>query len=680
MSFDSRGDSVESYFLVDSMKEEDKLEWLNRVKDSLLDESQARTEAQRKYLKAYMGLDSTDEMIRSDYRDIDSHRRRRINKFRIPHLHDIVETKVSQMTRLKPDVEVLPTNDEFTDRGAAKVAKAVIGQIFEQQQLDHKLIEMHRHKGILGESYMFIDFNPNVGDLHPDYVAAKEAGIDYPKDLPKRLGDVEYTVELPWRVLLQRKEKMQDVEYYLRYKIMPKDEILAKYKKAGQVMEGIDDSGEMVFDISSMEETFLEDHVAVWEFCHKRTEQLPDGKRILFIGSVILEETDAPYSMDMFNFVRITDIDIPGYLNGVSKFHFALPIQKMYDDLSTLISKNIYLTAHAKWVLPTGSVRSMEQLGNDNTIIQYSGPIAPQLLQVAPNPNEVYGYRENIKNELQVMMGSHGISRGEVPKGVTAASAMVFLNELESERASSDISKHGNLVKEVARKSVAIAGDKYEMDDGRMVRIVGKNNTNLIKHFDTAVLSRPYDIRFGNSDGFPETKAARVERLMLMMQRNPSMFTSERWEQLLDVGNTERAIKLQTAAVESADSENEDMLAGVEVGSPEIFEDHIAHWRSHIKAMQSRSFKEEADNETYSYFLDHLADTELLMLEKAKTSPLFSAELANLKLFPITPAASKIASEQVASREQQEAMVQGQSNRGDEVTGSIPGVDTDGDN
>lgn len=672
-----KGDSLEAFFKVDKKKKEDKLEWLNRLKDALIDESSERTAAQRRHLKAYMGLDSNDALLNNDYRDAELRRRKRIRKFRVPHINDIIETKVSQMTRLKPEVEVLPANDEFTDRGAAKVSKAVISQIFSQQELDYKLIKMHRQARIFGESYLFIDYDQHIGDLDPEYVEAKERGMEIPKNVNRKLGDVKYTLELPWRVLLQRKEDIQDVEYYLRYSIKSKDEILAKYPQAEQVITEDSEVGSYVFDIDTMEDMFMEDHVAVWEFVHRRTEAVADGKRMVFIEGMVLEEGDYPHSMDEFNFERLTDIDLPGYLNGLSKLEYALPIQKMYDDLSTLISKNIYMTAHAKWILPTGSVRQIEQLGNDNTVVQYSGPIPPQILQVAPNPAEVYNHREGIKQELQIVMGSHGISRGEVPKGITASSALQFLNELESERASSDISKHAGLIKSLARKSLSIAADNYDMEGERLVRIVGKNNAPLIKHFDAAVLSRPYDIKFDSSDGFPETKAAKTERLLNMMQRYPQLFSPERWEQLLEVGNTERAVKLSTQAVESADSENEDLMSGNFVGSPEIFEDHIMHWKSHVSAMQSRALKEEASNETYVAFLEHLAQTEKLMVEKAKSNPLFSAELANLRLFPITPSLAAEAAQVAQSRAQREAMVQGQANRGEPISTAIPGQGED---
>ena len=54
----------------------------------------------------------------------------------------------------------------------------------------------------------------------------------------------------------------------------------------------------------------------------------------------------------------------------------------MHDNLSTLLAKNIYLMGHAKWVMPRGACK-IESLGNDNTIIQYQGPVPPQMLQTS---------------------------------------------------------------------------------------------------------------------------------------------------------------------------------------------------------------------------------------------------------------------------------------------------------
>lgn len=667
--------NLESFFKVQNKNETDVHNWLKGMKDQLLDENSTRTAVQRKFLRAFMGVDSTDTVVRRDPRD-PSTKKKRIRKFRIPHIHDIVETRVSQMTRLQPKVEVMPANQEFSDRGAAKVAKAMIDYIFLQQALDDRMIDIHRNTSILGEAFLFINYNQEIGDYKAEYVAAQEAGIEYPKNLPKRMGDVEYELEYPWRVLLQVTDKFEKCEYYFRYKIIPTDEVIENYPEKAEKLGKKHNQGVTIFDINNLEPRLVENHTVVWEFWHKRTEFVEDGYFAKFTDDCMLETGPYPFTMDEFNFERLTDVDLPGDNRGVSKFEFALPMQRLYDDLTTLIGKNIYMTAHTKMAVPKGSVK-IDALGNDNTIVQYTGPQAPTTMNVQPNAPEVYSFRENIKNEMQTIMGSHGISRGEIPKGITAASALTFLNELESERQSSGIAKHANFIKGVARKTMAIAADFYEADEERMVRIVGKNKAPLLKHFDAAVFSRPYDITFESSSGFPETKAAQMQRTQEAMQYNPTLMTPQEWQYALNIGGHEKMVSIATEAIQAAESEVEDILAGEEVYPPEFYQDHAPKLRVFYAAIQSRAFTEESDDEVYENLIQHISLQEQFALERAKTSASISAELATIKLFPITPELQPIAAEIVKSMEQRMAEAQGQANLTGQAQTSVPGEDKD---
>lgn len=670
-------ENVKPFYKVDEKTEKEKLDWLKLVKDALMQQSQSRISKQRMHLSWYRGISPHRHERDRQYNS--TRRLSRINKFIVNHLHDLTETKVSQMTRLKPAVEVLPANDEWEDRSSAKVVSALIKHLWDINDIDALSQQKHRFARIFGESFLFVLWDKNKGDLHPAYVEAKRAGLEaieingelIPLDKEIRTGDISYELEVPWRVFLQRTNKFEKAEYLFRVKVEPTAKLQDQYPDKKDKIKCTDEL--RIYDIEDLQHKYVEKHTVVYEFFHKATDDLPKGKYIKFTDHVLLEEDDSRYSHGKLPIVRLTDLDVPEIMNGVSRYESIGPIQKMIDNLSTLLAKNIYLTAHPKWMMPRGACK-IDALGNDNTIVQYQGPIPPTLQQVQPNSPEVYSFRQGLIEEMQTIYGSHGISRGEVPKGITAASALQFLNELESERASTDISKHGTMIKEIAKMTIAVAGDYYDINDGRMVRIVGEKNKYLIRHFDTANLNKNYDIRFDNSTGLPETKAAKTQRLLDMMQRNPNLFTPERWEELLDIGDTEKAVSLASEAIRNADSENEDLMAGEPVALPEEFEDHIAHWNSHVKAMQSRSFKEESTDEVYEAMREHVFETEELMIEKASNSPLFQSQLANLKLFPIyhhdnfAPPASK---------EHQEAMVQGQSNRGEPVSGMIPGTDAD---
>jgi hypothetical protein len=143
----------------------------------------------------------------------------------------------------------------------------------------------------------------------------------------------------------------------------------------------------------------------------------------------------------------------------------------------------------------------------------------------------------------------------------------------------------------------------------------------------------------------------------------------EQFVDLLDLGNAEKMTTIITEAVRTADSENEDILNGVEVAEPQEWEDHIIHWRLHSKYIQKRSFKEEVPPEYREVLISHIATHEFAMMEKSRENPLFQAKLAQLELFPIFYKDGFIPQ----SAEQQTALVQGASNRGEQTSAQIPG-------
>jgi hypothetical protein len=662
------GSSVGKPFwkIAESNDEKDIHSWLLQTVQLLENEGRERDQQSKENLLIYRGISAIRQAKTTD-RDTSIRRLNKIQKFLINHLYDLTETKVSQMTRIKPDIEVTPASPEWDDRNSAKVVQLVVKHLWYINNIDYILQQMHRHARIFGESFCFPVWNPDKGDLHPNYVAARAKGINGP---PIKIGDNDYEIEMPWRVKLQRKEKYKDVEYLFRAKLVPRAELEAEYpdKTISPAYSYLR------FDMDSLSEKLIEDHVLIYEFHHRKTKYLPNGAYIVLDNKSILESTGSITNFDSMEnplpCIRLTDLDVPGKLNGVSRYETIAPIQRMYDNINTLIAKNIYLGAHAKWVMPRGAVK-IEQLGNVNTVMQYQGLVPPTLVAHPTTAPEVFKYLESLKQNMQIIYGSHGVSRGEIPNGITATSALQFLNELETARASTDVAKHGFTVIEFAQKTIAISGKNYKTDDGRLLRIVGKDNSYMIRYFDSAHLEKDYNIRFGNSSGLPETKSAKYQRILDAMQRSPNMVSPQRWEDLLDLANTEKLETIVTSSIQSADSENEDILSGRPTADIQEYEDHIQHWQSHIQVMQTRQFKEEVLPEYRNKLIDHVFFTEEAMFTKAKDNPSFDAQLAALPLFPIF---KHVGFATPMSMQQRQMMVQGQTNQGNPVTTQVPGL------
>lgn len=677
--------NVKPFHAIDKENPKEVLDWCVKVAETLEKQSVSRNAKMRKNLEAYRG--AVGNIKRTDLRRSERQFLNRVNKFIVNHLHDMTETRISQLSRLKPAVNVLPTNDEYEDRNAAKAVKYLIDHIWYINNIDDLRQKMLRNAFIFGESFCFVTWNKDKGDLHPLYVKARDMGISLnflddegnqiydsdgnpmviSPDKPIKIGDIDYDIEVPWRVYLQRQKSFDKVEYCFRVGVESTETLKKQYPDKAHKLKTTPNVKS--FNADDLAEHFLEEETVYYEFYHKKTKYCPDGYYVKFTKDAILEMEYLPFSHGNLPLIRITDMDVPEVLNGVSQYEMVRPIQTMHDNLSTLLAKNIYMMGHAKWVMPRGACK-IESLGNDNTIVQYQGPTAPQMIQTQPNPPEAYNFRNMLREEMGQIYGIQGVSRGTPPKGVTAAVALQFLNEQEQERNNTTVIKHNDMIKDLAKMTIAVAGDYYEPDDGRMLRIVGKNNKYAIRHFDTANLYKSYDVRLELGSGLPESKAGKVQRIIEIMQMKPDLLSNERWMDLLDLADTEKMNSLITVAVRAAESENEDMMAGRPVGDPEEFEDHIVHWKVHTKAMQERTFKEECPPEYRKEVMEHIAIHEFLMVEKARANPLFQAKLAELPLFPVFPNGFT-----PMSAEQQRVVVQGEANQGLPVSGVIPGED-----
>lgn len=651
---------IKPFHTVKDKDEKNILNWLNSAAESLLKYSKTRHQSLKSNLAAYRGYSHGYEKSTPRREYLPTSKR---EKLTVNHLFDLVETKVAQLGRLKPSVQLLPKNDEFGDKNSAKASKLLLDHYFDIKDFDRTNTRNLRHKKLFGESYTFITWDKYAGDKHPAAGTVLEDGTEVPKDLT--VGEVCLEMEVPWRVLLEPADKFEKSKFAFRIHIEHIEDLKLEYPEKKKEIKANDAA--TLFDYSTLESVKMKDHVVVYEFWHKKTKNCPQGFYAKFTKDVLLEHEQNMYTHGEFPFVRDTDLDIPGVMHGVSQLDNIKEIQNMHNKISSLIAKNIYLTAHPKWMVPKGAVK-IESLGNDATVVQYQGPVMPQLATYQSNSSEVYSFRESLATDMERIYSVHGVSRGQPPSGITAAVALQFLNEQEAERASDDVAKLSLYIKNVAKKVLAVMGDYYETDDNRMVRILGKENRFLLRHFDAANLSKPYDVKIDLGNALADSKPAQMQRIIELVQYKPDALSGEQIIEMLDLGKADKMINQVTLAVRTAESEVEDMMEGKEIADPEPWEDLIVHWRVKVKAIQSRSFKEEVPPEIREVLKENIKMIEFLMTEKAKENPKFQAEVAQLSLFPIFYKEGFTAQ----SAEQQALTVQGQSNRGEEITGQIP--------
>lgn len=644
--------------LDDKRNEKDILQWLQSELGYLEQENEPRIRVMRRNLALYKGIQYQELESRIDARDRGNDRAQVIRKIVCNHIYDLTKNRASRLIKFKPAVAILPTNDELGDKVAAKVTKQLLDHIWYTQDFEGKIqTQLVTNAIVMGEAYLFVDWNKDKGDLSPAYVQAKKnagkskiplldengqitkdgLGNDIYIERPVRVGDVEYKVILATEVLLQKKSKFVDVDYCFMREVVNAQELRAKYPEMASKIKDLD---AQIYDYEKMELRPARGEQVVYTFWHRRSEMMDKGRKIVFIRDAILENEELPFSHDNLPFIRFTDIDYPGEQYGVSFYENIKPLTSTYNNITNMLLRNIIMASHPKWMVPAGSV-SLDRLGNDLTIVQYKGPQPPVLATAPTVPGDVFAFRQKLLEEIQQISGVFGVSRGEPPPGIKAGVALQFLAEQESERYNELVLKYNDMILGIAQMTLAVAGDYYDESDERMIRVIGKDNQWMTKFFDVAYLEKDYDIRIQNSSALPRSVAARTQTLLDLNERFPDQFTGEQVIDLLDLAQSDKFVDGATVAVRAAQAETEELLkigAGSiaeDVLAPKEYENHIIHWREHTKAVQEYAFKFQTPKEAQDRLTNHILATEMLMLEQAAQNPLFQQEIDKLALFPM---------------------------------------------
>lgn len=598
------------------------LEWKNNTLQPLLNMNRERVHEQSQNLYWYTGewewlLHGRRAVTPgSTYQGAD----RRVNPVVINHLYDLTEQRISRLSRYKPAFDVLPANEEYRDRVNATLQKKILDFIARRQQVDFKITELERWNSVFGEIYLMLQWDESSGDK-----VGKEG---------KRTGDVTWKIKDPRWIFLDPKKSYDACRWAFEIvEVLNEKEAERKYDI--KLSDAASPQGDELKELGYYE--VAKGDVVVWRFIYKPDEMLPNGLIVTWCNGEVIsfENEEYPYSHGEFPWERHTDIDVPSRLHGVSFYRNLKVMQHLYNKQTAMIARNIALCAHPKWMMPRGAC-NIKALGNTATVVEFKGPSAPQLVTFQTTSPEVFGFRDSLRDEMSIIAGIQGVSRGEPPPGVKAGIALQFLEEQEASRANTQIIKHNDLIRRAFSKTASVVGDYYpKTSKERLIRIVGKSNEWSVASLAGLKASSGYDIVILNSTALSESKAGRIQQIIELNQYCPGLVSPEQQADILDLAQPNKFYDIATAAIKQAESENEDILDGRKVSDPSRFEEHVQHWKTHMIRMQSRVFKEMVPEEEQQALFDHVGMHEMLMFEILQTNPNYQQLLQQIPNWPI---------------------------------------------
>ena len=392
------GSSNDKLFpFIDHENEKECLDWLEKDIYEKIESRRSRLEVLRRLDALYKGASYRFDSTRHSDRVLVEEGFKQPKVF-TNFVNEMVEAKVAQRARFKPAIAVLPQSDEVQDEWNAELAKFTLTAKSQEMDFETVFAAGDKSNFLRGESYTYVRWNKELGEIHPSFAKLTEESIELKDDdgnvVPAvTTGDIEIKVLGPDRAFYElRKSSWNEVNTVSVIDWVHQDELKSLYP---EIEDKIHPSSKDYFmDWTDQESRGMNRHCMVVEFYHKPTKFMPNGAYVKYIPGCILEINTEKYPYDHKKLPVIfdTDIDVDGEITGRPFTANIERLQRLHDMVTASMAKGYAIASSPKLVYPKGAI-DPNQFTNGYAAIEYAGPVAPQLVTYNGIPNASLDFR-----------------------------------------------------------------------------------------------------------------------------------------------------------------------------------------------------------------------------------------------------------------------------------------------
>lgn len=447
-----------------------------------------------------------------------------VNKIR-----PIIRRELAKLTSQKPSASVIPASSDDADLFAANAAE----QIWEAQYQNHDVKQEVRDAVwwalVCGTGYLktywdqSLTYSPN-----PD--------ITYQ-------GDICYSSETPFHVFVPdlRQIKIEGQPYLIHSSTRSVEWLKANYPKAldGQeIKPNIKGANEILSDayLNLMGGTTQDlDAVLIHEMHIKPGghKDFPEGGLVTVTGDQVIQYLPIfPYQHGEFCFAKIDHIPSGKYYAS-SAVEDLIPIQREYNRTRSQIVEAKNRMAKPQLSAQMGSIDVSKMTTEPGQLVLYkAGFQAPQPIPLQPLPNYVLNEVQQLNADFDDLSGQHETSRGSVPAGVTAATAISYLQEQDDSMLSAEVDSIESAMEKTAKHTLSLVGQYWDIP--RIVKVTGVDGSWDAAMLKGSDLNHNYDIRMEAGSALPTSKAAKQALITDWMKLG--FITPEDGMQVLELG------------------------------------------------------------------------------------------------------------------------------------------------
>lgn len=391
----------------------------------------------------------------------------------VNHLRNFGQHMLVMTTSTRPTMEARAVNTDYKSLAQTHLANGLLDYYMREKRLEKYLRTAVEYSIVLGAGYVKMEWNNTTGEVY-DYNL--ETGA------PIYEGDVEFSNLSPMDVIFDTTKPSWNHDWIITRSRKNKYDIAAKYPEFSKNLENFTPAETMYdFHIHNPTSDTETDDVYVFEFYHKRSEALPNGRYMMYVDEdVVLYDGPLPYrTIPVF---RIAPSDILGTVFGYTPLMDFLPIQESINSLYSTVMTNQNAFGVQNIYVPRGADISVNSLmGGLNIIEGNANAGKPEPLNLTNTPREVFDFIKMLEAVGETIMGISSVTRGNPEPNLRSGNAMALLQSQSLQFMSGLQQQYVQLIEDVGTALVNMLKDFAEVP--RVAAIVGKNNRTFMKQF-----------------------------------------------------------------------------------------------------------------------------------------------------------------------------------------------------
>lgn len=556
-----------------------------------------------------------------------------------------VRDELARLTSNKPDISIVPSTADDRDLYAAQAGEQIWENIYDTKKVKSIIRRAMWWTLVCGTGYIKNWWDDSAQDIC-------------------------FASETPFHVFVPdlREEELENQPFLIHAQLKSEDWVKLHFKD-GKALDGENVlTGKQVEAQDILEQSFLNltgtasmnniNNMLIFEVWIKPNSvaQFPEGAMYTIVGNKIVQGFQGwPFSHNKYPFAKFDHIPSGKYYS-TSSVEDLIPLQKEYNRTRGQIIEAKNRMAKPQLSAAQGSVDPKKITTEPGLVVFYKpGFEPPKPIPLQPLPPYVLEELDRTLVDWNDISGQHEVSKGQTPPGVTAATAISYLQEKDESSMSPTFDSLEEGLEKIGHMTLSYVKDYW--DTPRLVRVMGADGSFDAMTFQGSDLRDNLDIKVESGSSLPVSKAARQAFIMDLMKMgfidpNKGLEVMEMgginkvYEQIqVDQKQAQREnlrmSKVDQNTLQEYDMQNQQTLVqdpthfgtdptGQPLGPPLIvpvntWDNHRAHIEYHNQFRKGQAF-ESLDPEVKQIFEEHVKQhIQALGLEQVTQNPSMAA-------------------------------------------------------